>query len=332
MRTAEEILRAKLCGDIFSRSEKAIVVSEYREMARAYHPDVCKLPNATEITAKINELYSTALHLIELGKWESSNSVQFQDTAGKKYISRFLKTAPFELGTMYISDGAVIYVFETQYSRYYDNAVSQIKALDYADETMKTEMSRFMPTIRFNFETTDGKKVLILKKTHDVFLLSDVQKAFGGKIPDRHVAWIISRLCNLCCYFDYTGIAHNGLTIDNCLISPEYHTVMPLGGWWYTKKIGEPLIGVPRSVYDVMPIKAKSDKISSCQTDLEAIKLIGRQLIDKDTAPKPIMDFLNCGSSANARNEFAKWDSALDAAYGKRQFVEMKINKSNIYQ
>lgn len=331
MKTAEEIISAKSCGDLFSKNDKQTVVAEYRELAKAFHPDVCSLPNATDIFAKVNDLYNTALQLIADGKWETSNSIQLQDVSGKKYLVRFLKTAPFELGTMYISDNALVYVFDAHHSKYYENAVSQIQTLHYADGAMEAEMSRFLPSIRANFETTDGNRALILRKTPDAFLLSDVQRYFGGKIPDRHTAWIISRLCNLCCYFEFSGIAHNGLTVENCLISPEFHTVLPLGGWWYAQKQGQPLIGVPRSIYDIMPIKAKSDKISSCQTDLEAVKQIGRQLIDKDTAPKPILDFLNAGSSANPRDEFSKWDKALTAAYGKRQFVEMQVNKSNIY-
>ena len=188
-----------------------------------------------------------------------------------------------------------------------------------------------MPHIKYQFETHDGRYCLIVDKTPDVFLLSDILAYYKETIPDRHAAWIISRLCNLCCYFNYLDIAHNGLTLQTCFISPALHTILPLGGWWYTAKEGEKMLGVPKDIYDVMPVKAKSDKISCARTDLEALKLIGRQIVDKKEAPKPMLEFLNSGST-DAIQEFGKWSLALDDSYGKRRFVEMKIDKTDIYK
>ena len=94
---------------------------------------------------------------------------------------------------------------------------------------------------------------------------------------------------------------------------------------------GNKMLGVPKAIYDIMPVKAKSNKTSSKRTDLEAAKLIGRQITDKSSAPKPMLDFLSSGTST-AIGEFEKWNKALDASYGKRQFVEMKIGKMDIYK
>ena len=143
---------------------------------------------------------------------------------------------------------------------------------------------------------------------------------------------MICRLCNLCCYFGYHGIAHNGLTVENCFISPQYHTLMPFGGWWYARPMGEKLLGVSKAVYDIMPVKAKSEKVAVYQTDLESMKLIGRKLLGSGNAPQPLLDFLNSGSSPDPMKEFQKWGKTLDAAYGKRQFIEMPVSKTDIYK
>lgn len=329
---AEKILSAKKCGDVFSCCNIDTVKSEYYKLALKFHPDICTQPEANRIMSVLNEMYTKALDLIEHGTWEESNVVEFHDANGKRYVGKFLREMPFELGTTYISDYSVTYVFNTQYEKFFNNAVRQIKALRYANKDMEKEISRYMPHVIYSFKTTDSRYCMIVRKTPDVFMLSDISTFFCGKIPDRHVAWIVSRLCNLCCYFEYVGIAQNGMTLDTCFISPEFHTVLPLGGWWYTQNVGEKMIGVPRVIYDVMSVKSKSEKISSIATDLEASKLIGRQIIDMAAAPKEIVSFLNAGSSGNAKAEFAKWNKALDSAYGKRQFVEMKIDKSDIYK
>jgi len=332
MKTAEEILLAAKCGDLFSQNTEQVVKAEYRQMAKVYHPDTCKLPNATDVFKKINEMYMHAMELIKVGKWEMSNMLSFHSAAGKEYRTYFLRSVDFELGTMYAADKSVTYMLDQVYKKYFDNALEQIKKLKYANGEMEKEISRYMPNIRFSFDTDDGKHCLILNKTPDVFLLSDVLKHYNGSIPDRHVAWIISRLCNLCCYFGYAGIVHHGLTLENILISPQYHTLMPYGGWWYTRNLGDKLLGVSKSVYDVMPVKAKGDKAAVFQTDLESVKMIGRQLLGTESAPQAMLDYLNSGSSTDPMKEFEIWNKALDAAYGKRKFVEMPVTKTDIYK
>ena len=332
MKTADEILKAEKCGDIFSRSDKDTVILEYRQLAKAFHPDICGLPNANKITAKLNQLYKAALTLIERGEWEISNYLELKDVAGRRYSTKYLKSFPFELGSCYISDLSVTYILDNKHKKFFDNALSQIKKIHYANSDMEKEMSRYMPKIKFAFEIRGGGYCLIISKTPDTFLLSDVLNFYSGTIPDRHVAWIVSRLCNLCCFFDYMGIAHNGLTLENCFISPQYHTLLPIGGWWYARKQTDSLIGIPRILYDVMPVKAKSDKVSSIGTDLEASKLIGRKLLGASSAPQPMTDFLNAGSLSRAKDEFSRWNKTLDTAYGKRQFVEMKISRLDIYK
>lgn len=73
MLTAQQILSSKKCGDLFSSADKQVVIAEYREIARAYHPDISSDPQANEVMAKVNQLYEEALRLIESGTWEVSN-------------------------------------------------------------------------------------------------------------------------------------------------------------------------------------------------------------------------------------------------------------------
>ena len=65
MLTAQQILSSKKCGDLFSSADKQVVIAEYREIARAYHPDISSDPQANEVMAKVNQLYEEALKLIE---------------------------------------------------------------------------------------------------------------------------------------------------------------------------------------------------------------------------------------------------------------------------
>lgn len=332
MKSAHEILSAEKCGDIFSRNDKVQIALEYREMIRHYHPDICKLPNANDITSKLNTMYSIAVELAEKGLWEVSNLLEIRDTSGKKYSTRYRKVFQFEMGTAYVSDRSLTYIYESNYEPFFKNAVKQIQGIKYVSPEIKAEFSRYMPKIKFAFATDDHRFCLILNKEPDVFRLYDILEYFNGDIPERHVAWIISRLCNLCCFFEYAGFSHNALTTGSCFLSPKDHTVLILGGWGYAMQLGKPLLGVPRAVYNIMPVKTKSDKCSDIVTDLESVKEIGRQLFKLNDIPSDIKSFLSEGSSSNPRDEFTKWSNALDKSYGKRKFIEMSIGRSDIYK
>jgi hypothetical protein len=88
-----------------------------------------------------------------------------------------------------------------------------------------------------------------------------------------------------------------------------------------------------------MSVSAKGSKKSSSLTDLESVKLLGRQLLGEvncrklslDTStPKPFINFLIGGSGNNSYEEFGRWDKALQDSYGKRKFINMEIK--NLYE
>ena len=66
-----------------------------------------------------------------------------------------------------------------------------------------------------------------------------------GVLLDRHVAWIVSRLENLCCLLDYNNMVLNGLTEDNLFVDPVNHQIYLYGGWWFAGFMGSETAGVP---------------------------------------------------------------------------------------
>ena len=99
------------------------------------------------------------------------------------------------------------------------------------------------------------------------------------------------------------------------------------------------MIGTTKDIFSIMSVSAKSSKKSTMLTDLESVKLLGRQLLGEtncrklaldNSIPKPFIDFLISGSGNDSYEEFTKWDKALDASYGKRRFIKMEIN--NLYK
>ena len=95
------------------------------------------------------------------------------------------------------------------------------------------------------------------------------------------------------------------------------------------------MIGTTKDIFSVMSVTAKGNKKSSYLTDLESVKLLGRQLLGKtncrklaldSTIPKAFVNFLVSGSSNDAYKEYAKWDKALTDSYGARKFIKMEVD------
>lgn len=335
---AAEILSVTKCGDIFPYGEEN-VKAKYKELAKEWHPDTNNNPDAPNVFAKITELYDKALELSANGKWEKTNYILISKDNGKKIAINYDTHFDFELGACYVTKTKIVYILGSDNEKYYNNAIQRIRSLRYKDNKMKNDLSRFLPKIYQTFNTTNGEYVIVLDKTEDVYPLKNVYEYFDNRIDDRHAAWIISRLCNLTCYLRFNGLVHNGININNCFISPKDHSILLIGGWWYAAKEEESMIGTTKDIYAVMLVSAKESKKASPLTDLESVKLLGRQLLGETSCrklsldcsiPKPFVNFLTGGSCNNSYEEFTKWDKALEDLYGKRKFVNMEIK--NLYE
>ena len=325
-----QILKAKKCGDLFSNDANK-AKEEYRILAKKYHPDIN--PNAELAFKIITELYQRAEKLFESSDWEISNRIIIINPNGQGINSGYLSEKYFEMGRFYICKTAIIYLFTSTYEKYYNNSIKMIRNINFKDDKIRNQFESYMPKILNSFKTDKDEYCLVISKTSDVFLLEDICKYYNYDIPDRHIAWIISRLSSLSCLFQNMGIVHNGLTLDNCFISPKYHSIIPLGGWWYTTDIQDKMLGVKTETYQIMSVIAKGNKLSETFTDLESTKFIGRKCInDISKLPKPFKEWLEKGSCDSAFKEFKNWNDVLNKSYGKRKFIEMLISEKDIYK
>lgn len=335
-----KILKMQKAGDLFPNDADKCK-QKYKELVKEWHPDNSTKKNANDVFQHINKLYSEALEMITKGKWEKTNFVTLVTSSGKKIEISFSAHSKFELGETYVCSKHVIYIIDKDKEKYYKNAIERIKSIKYADKNMESKLSIFMPTIHNAYELDDGRHCLILKKTPDVYPLRNVLEYFKGKVPPKHTAWMISRLSNIACILGYNNIVHNGINIDNCYVSPEFHSIMLLGGWWYSVPVGEKMIGITKENYDVIPIVEKNKKVASYVTDLESIKMVGRKLLghniirtllNDNEIPSAYRNFLIEGASDDAVKEFKKWDKSLNDAYGKREFIKLELKKEDVYK
>ena len=324
MKGTDEILKARKYSDLFDKDE-AKAKKQYREYCKLYHPDSNNSEEAAKIFDIINKLYNKT-YIKANGHEVTEEIITFKNkVTGKGFQLTNPVTFNNGLAIVYHTATKIAILYDKTYEKLYKNYIKQVESLKYADTNMEKEFKRYFPKILTHFETEDNKYCILLDKTKEVLNLGIIVREYskkGEKFPERQAAWILNRLYNIACYMSFNKKVFNGFTLDNLWVSPEMHTILPLTGFEYTTDKGDAMMGCPRDVYKILPIKIKDTKRSDIVTDLESIKNIGRLLYKDNKELKAIHKFLNEG--VNSSEPLEEWDlygKAINEEFGKRTFV-----------
>lgn len=306
-------------------------------LLKQWHPDRNRDPQASLVFAHIQKLYDLAAERLAKGLWRTPGLLELAGIGGKRYEVRYLREHTIDLGALYVGRTAVTFLIERRHKDLFDHAMARIKAISYPSHDVKKEIGRYMPDIVATFETGD-KLGLVVRKTEDTLYLKDVHDHFGGRMDAKHVAWIVSRLWNIACYGQVSGQVFAGLSPESLFISPPYHTVLPLGGWWFVHGNGEGLKALPGKSLAFMPKRLLKDKRACIRMTGESIKATGRELLggaslrmDKNI-PTAMVDWLNEPAGEDAIRDYQVWrENVLKASFGERRFVQLPITASDIY-
>jgi hypothetical protein len=200
---------------------------------------------------------------------------------------------------------------DSQIAQDYFNALSSIRFP--LNDTRS--MNRYLPEITHQFVLKDSRVLVVINRgAHEYPLIS------FKSLPDVHAAWMISRLENLCCLLQYSGLSLSAMSIKDLYIDPQDHQVFLYGGLWTAQKTtgrgssGKPfeseLLAVRRIAAEVIG----HDRIEACQ----------------GAVPEAFYSFLIEKPKDDAYADFEWWDISLALAYGKRKFQKLDLNESTL--
>ena len=326
----EKILNADKCGDFFETQDETEIQMAFRISSKMIHPDLCDDPQASEAMEHLIKLYKDALRNIQNGTWEKTGSAYLD----KHFIlSNVQDISAFELGARYVTPRSVTYIFDGGKKQYYDNFFTMMDRIYFGSKEMDRTYRGKVPSVKvYSPNLSANRSYVSLNKFENEYPMDLFLKAYKNKLGGRDIAWMISRMIDLCCFLLYSDIVLNGFTEENLFINPDKHSIHVYGGWWYATKNLDPMIGTCRKVYSVMDSKTKTIKKSSFLTDIESVRAICRRLVESKTdIPKQILDWINAGSIENTIVEYERWDNALNKAYGPRKFVKFEAKPEDIY-
>ena len=341
--TGDELLAIPLDRPerLFTRSG---LRSEYRALAKRWHPDVAG-PAGETVFAHVTALYERAEQRLAEGVWDGPGRLELIATDGIRYLFRYRSRRAFELGQILIADSVIAYLVDPSQRDLFDRAVSAISGFRFADTGMRSEMGPCLPEIVARFET-DGSEggaahlVLVIRKAADLLPLSDTLAHFGGKLPPRHVAWIMSSLFNLACWLEWAGLSHNAIDADAVFLSPRRHQCALLGGWWYSATTGAKLKALPGRSAAAIPESVLRDGRADPRIDGTLLRLLGRDLLGSAigsrlaadrSIPAPLVAWLRLAADGDAVADYSAWREVLKASFGPRRFVPLRLTADDLY-
>ncbi len=195
-----------------------------------------------------------------------------------------------------------------------------ISLLDYPSADVRN-LGEFFPEISGGFVLEDGSHLLVIRKNEDEYPLR-----LFGTLPGRHVAWLISRMENLCCVLEFSSLVHPQINPDTVYINPYTHQASLYGNWWNAGKHNTRLPGEDKY------LQLSNNLIGLRETASFVLGYNERQkIIPSSDIPQALADFIKSKPCLTAYDDFAFWDDMLMKAYGERKFIRMDVDDEEIY-
>ena len=347
LKAEKEIMAAIMPSEIFTMDVDTIE-EEYEAYLDNFKPMAYNNIRNFVVTQKLTLLYRKALNQLSDKQYDDKFEymVYLTDEQCNKYSYEYHYVYDIKLGKMYVTEENIIFLIGRKYKKYYENYIEKASKIPKLNKSVWSRTEYSFPIVLKHFQTAQGDYAIILKKPCKIYPLREILNYFGGKLEHEHVAAIINRLYYFECYMDIIGMQHNGITLDNLFFAPgkiveegqsftieDMRIVGVYGGWFFTTKSDEQIIGMPKEIYDILPDRLKKRKYSSFEVDELAIKKIARELLGDvsgkklGNTPTPIKSWVNNKDiKRTAYDEYCSWEEVVIKSYGKKRFVDMDIS------
>ncbi len=221
---------------------------------------------------------------------------------------------------VYVARRNIVYHFHDRGAARMEQFRRNISLLDYPSADIR-KLEDFFPKISGGFVLNDGSYLCVIQKSEDEYPLR-----LFGTLPGRHVAWIISRMENLCCVLEFSSLVHPQITPDTLYINPYTHQASLYGNWWNAGKHNTPSAETHRI------LQLQENLIGLRNTAAAALGYVDRnQVIVSEEIPQALADFLRASPEVTAYDDFAFWDDMLIKAYGERKFIKLDVDDQTLY-
>ncbi len=191
----------------------------------------------------------------------------------------------------YLARESVIYVFDRAEDA--KTFLAGVRRLSFPPADDK--LHRTVPELKMELGLESGAYALVFRR-YPNFYPAEYFRPWASE----QLAWVISRMENICCLLKYSGIQHGNITPGSIWVNPVTHEGALFGDW-------------------------RRVQSASGVLDLSAVRDTAIALAENTRDPKELYDFLNSIPEPDAFLDFEKWDKVIEKGFGGHKFVKMTI-------
>ena len=219
--------------------------------------------------------------------WNNGSTANFKTIKGVNISFDCYYSVILDDKEVYIGADKIAVIFSNTFSL--TNFTANLSQIEYPSADIK-DLSRFLPNIIFKSALEDGRSIIIISKTDNIYPLFLFEN-----LKATTVAWIISRLENLGCLLEFNNMDFRALRAEDLYINPKTHELFILDGWDGVEK-------------------------TSRRNYLKDIRLIAKDIMDTSTAPELCMKFLDGDPEETAYDDFSAWDEVIMKGFNGHNF------------
>lgn len=223
--------------------------------------------------------------------WSCNGKKEFTMSDGQTLQIEFMEESDHDGIKCYLARESVVYLFDSPKET--SDFMEGIRQLEFPPADNK--LHRSFPKLKMKIDLRSGGQVLVFLRRPNFY-----PAQMFAPWASEHLAWVISRMENICCALEYSGIEHGGVDHESIWINPFTHEGILFGDW--------------------RKVRSKNGK-----GDLTALRRTAIQLAANTKEPEQLYDFLNSAPEADAYTDFAKWDKVIRDGFGGHKFVKMDI-------
>lgn len=220
--------------------------------------------------------------------WNSVGSYSYEMKNGKPLNIVYMYKKSCSDYTFYLAKESNVYIFneERQAKRFLEG----LDRLRFPEADNK--LNRCFPSLKMELELANNMKALVFVRRPGFYPAS-----MFSPWPSVHLAWVISRMENICCAFEYSQMGMEDISEDTIFINPDTHEGAIWGDW-----------------------RMISGSTGNC---LKKLRRTAVALAENTREPKELFEFLNSAPAKDAFEDFSRWDTVIEKGYGGHKFVQM---------
>ena len=221
--------------------------------------------------------------------WVHNGTDSYVMTNGNSLNIEYMNKTAYDGAVCYLAKENIVYVFDKIEGA--EAFLSGVNRLSYPPAD--TKLYRSFPELNIKIDLKNGARVLVFKR-RPYFYPAEMFAPW----PSEHLAWVISRMENICCALKYANLEHGNIEPSAIWINPVTHEGALFGDW--------------RNIQNLKGVD-----------DLRSIRKTAIALAKDTRKPIQMYDFLNSEPEHNAFADFEKWDKVIIDGFGGHAFIKM---------